>query len=138
MDSGEEWDKDEHGDWLHCPTPPTDVGGLTWEEVTGESTQRRVIIAKEAPTWDDVTSDHLQGKVASNKEDSDWDADTQTPAVLQFEDTSVQDSPHKETFMDTLKEPPVDSLQEENLVEASMGLGSQDVVQIHMENDNLD
>ena len=67
-----------------------------------------------------------QWKVTSDKEDSDWDDDTCTPAKSQFEDTTMA-----ETCMDMMQEPMADSPWEENVVEASVGLGSQDVVQIH-------
>ena len=40
--------------------------------------------------------------------------------------------------MDTLEEPPVDSSWEAALVKASVGLRSQDMVQIHAGNDDLD
>ena len=81
-----------------------------------------------------MTTNPPQRKDASNREDSDWDADTHTPAESQFEDMSAQDSLHKEIFMDTLEEPTVDSLWDDTLVKASVGPGSQDVVQIHMGN----
>ena len=71
------------------------------------SARRKIITDEDAPTWDEVTSDPPQRKVASDKENSDWDADTHTPVELQFEDASAQELPHKETFMDTLEEPPV-------------------------------
>ena len=46
-----------------------------------------------------------------------------------------------ETCMDTVEESTAEStysLPLENIVEASVGPGSQDMVQIHMGNDNLD
>ena len=86
---------------------------------------------KKSPTWEEVVGDPLQRKVASDKEESDWDDDTHVPTESQFEDAAVA-----EAHMDT-EEPVVDSLQEEN-IEASVGPGSQDVVQIHAGNDNLD
>ena len=57
----EEWEESECEDWSHCPTPPLDEEGLTWEEVTGNPLQRKVI---------------------TDREDSDWDADTHIPAEL--------------------------------------------------------
>ena len=33
-DSGEEWDKAEHGDWSRCPAPPLGEEGPTWVEAT--------------------------------------------------------------------------------------------------------
>ena len=44
----------------------------------------------------------------------------------------------EETHMDTAEESTVDALPPENLVEVSVGPGSQDVVQIHAGNNNLD
>ena len=44
----------------------------------------------------------------------------------------------QETCMDMMEEATVDSLWEENVVEASVGPCSQDVVQIHVGNDDLD
>ena len=43
-----------------------------------------------------------------------------------------------ETCMDTMEESTADVLLLENIVEASVGPGSQDVVQIHAGNDDLD
>ena len=94
--------------------------------MTGDPPQRKIITDEEGPTWEEVASDPLQRKVTSNKEDSDYNADTHTPAELQSGDMSVQSSPHKETFMDTLEEPLVESPWDDALVEASVGLGSQD------------
>ena len=100
-DSPEEWDEAEHGDWSCCPTPPLREEGPTWEEVTVEAPQRKIITEEEAPTWDEVTGDPPQRKISYDREDSDWDADTHTPVESQFEDASTQDSPRKETFMET-------------------------------------
>ena len=82
-DSGEEWDKSEHGNWLHCPAPPLGQGP-TWAEATAES-QRKVILEKDAPTWKEVIHDSLQ----KTEEDSDWDEDTRVPAESQFEDATA-------------------------------------------------
>ena len=68
------------------------------------------------------------------KEDSDWDEDTCETAESQFKDTTVV----AETHMDTAEESAADALPPENLVEASVGLGSQDVIQIHVRNNDLD
>ena len=40
--------------------------------------------------------------------------------------------------METLTEPPVESPHDDTSTEVSVGPGSQDVVQIHMGNDDLD
>ena len=115
----EEWDKPERSDWSCCPTPPLDEEGPTWEEVTGEPLQRKVI---------------------TDREDLDWDADqeTHTPAELQSQNVSVHSSPSKETLMETLTEPLADSLHEDASSEAAVGPGSQDVVQIHTGEDDLE
>ena len=114
----EEWDKPKHGDWSHCPTLPLEEQGLTWEEVTNEPPQRKVI---------------------TDQEDSDWDADqdTHTPAESQSRDTSKHSLLRKDTLME-MTEPPAESPHDDALTEASMELGSQDVVQIHTGNDDLD
>ena len=52
----------------------------------------------------------------------------------QFEDAAAV----AETCMDTVEESPADLPPLENIVEASVGPGSQDVVQIHAGNDDLD
>ena len=75
-DSGEEWDKAEHGNWSCCPTLPLGEEGPTWVEATAEAPWRKIITDEQAPTWDEVTSDPPQKKVTSNREDSDWDDDT--------------------------------------------------------------
>ena len=131
-DSGEEWDKAKCGDWLCCSAPPLGEEGPTWAEVTAEALQRKIITDEQALTWDEVTSDPLQEKVTSYMEDSDGDDDTHIPIESQFEDATAQ-----ETCMDTMEGPTADSLWKENVVEASVGPGSQDVVHIHMGNDNL-
>ena len=46
----EEWDIPEHGDWSHCPTPPLGQEGPTWEEVTAEPPQRKIITDEEGST----------------------------------------------------------------------------------------
>ena len=70
----EEWDEPKCINWLCCPTLPMDEQGITWEEVTGDLPQR---------------------KVMAKKEDSDWDAkqETHTPAESQSPDVSEHSSP---------------------------------------------
>ena len=80
-----------------------------------------------------MTGNSPQKKVASDREDSDWDDDTCAPVESQFEDATMP-----ETCMDTVEEPTADSLWEENVVEASVGLESQDMVQIQVGSDDLD
>ena len=125
-DSGEEWGKAECSDWSCCPALPLGEEGPTWVEATAEALQRKII------TWDEVTSDPPQKKVASDREDSDWDDDTHAPAESQFEDATVP-----ETCMDTKEETTADSPREENVIEALVGPGSQDVVQIHVGSNDL-
>ena len=130
-DSGEEWDKAEHGNWSGCPAPPLGEEGPRWIEAT--ALQRKIIADKQAPMWEEVVSDPPQRKVITDKEDSDWDDDTHVPVESQFEDATTT-----ETCMDTTEEPTADSPWEENVVEALVGLGSQDMVQIHVGNKHLD
>ena len=130
-DLGEEWDSAEVGDWSCCPDPP--CGKVPpWAEAHAE-VQRKVVIDKDTPTWEEVVSGPLQRK-EPEKEDSDWDEDTHEPVKSQFEDAMVV----AETCMDTAEESAADAPQPEDLVEASVGPSSQDMVQIHMGNDNLD
>ena len=46
-DSGEEWDKKECGNWLHCPSPPLRVGP-TWAEVHA-AVQEQEVLDKNTP-----------------------------------------------------------------------------------------
>ena len=73
----EEWDEPEHGDWSCCPTPSPGEEGLTWEEVTAEPPQRKVIKDK----------------------DSDWDADEESKTAAESESQEVSEPSllHKET-----------------------------------------
>ena len=73
-------------------------------------------------------------KKNTEKEDSDWDEDTHVHVESQFEDAATV----METCMDMVEESTADFPPLENIVEASVGLGSEDVVQIHVGNDNLD
>ena len=72
----EEWDEHECGDWSCCPTPPPGEESLTWEEVTTEPPQRKVI---------------------TDKEDSNWDVDQQSNTLAESQSQEVSDhsSPHK-------------------------------------------
>ena len=115
----EEWDKPEHGNWSCCSTPPVEEEGLTWEEITSESPQRHI---------------------ATDRDDSDWDADegTNTPAESQSQGTSEHSLPRKETLMEMLTEPPVVAPHDDMLAETAKGPGSQDVVQIHAGDNDLE
>ena len=127
-DSGGEWDKTEIGNWSCCPAP-THMEVPTWAEAHAEAL-RMVVIDKDTPTWEEVTSGSPQRK-DHEKEDSDWEEDTHKPVESQFEDATVV----AETCMDTVDESALDPPPPENIVEASVGLGSQDMVQIHVGND---
>ena len=91
-------------------------------------------------TWEEVTSEPPQREVVTDKEDSDWDAnqDNNIPAESQSWAVSKQSSLRKETLMKTLTEALAESPYDDMLTEASVGPGSQDVMQIHMGNDDLD
>ena len=76
-DSGEKWDKTEHGSWSCCPT--LSLGeGPTWAEATAEM-QRRVIVEKESPTWEEVICSSLQRK---NTEKQKTQIGMRTPVYL--------------------------------------------------------
>ena len=107
--------------------------GPTWAVATAEAC-RKVIMDEESPTWEEVIRSSPQKKI-SKKEDSDWDEDTHIQVESQFEDAVVVMA---ETCMDTAEESTVELLPLENIVEASVGLGSQDMVQIHVGNDDID
>ena len=115
----EEWDRPEHDEWSCCPTTPLEEEGPTWEEITGEPPQRHIV---------------------TDKDNSYWDADqgTHTPGKSQSRGMSIHSSPRKETLMETLTEPLEESLHEDTLSEAAVGPGSQDVVQLHVGEDDLD
>ena len=75
-----------------------------------------------------------------NKDDSDWDANqgADTPGESQSQGISKHSSPGKETLMETLTEPLAELPHEDAVSEAAVGPGSQDVVQLHMGDDDLD
>ena len=114
----EEWDKPKCGNWSRYPTLPMEEQGLTWEEVTSKPPQRHVV---------------------TDKDGLDWDADqgTNTPAECQSRGTSEHSLPRKEILMETLTEPPAESPHDDALIEASVGPGSQDVVQLHVADDDI-
>ena len=91
VDSGDEWDKTERGDWSCCPSPPLDKGP-TWAEATMES-QRKIIWGEDTPTWAGNTQITLRCK-DREKEDSDWDKDPHESAESQFEDATTVDEMH--------------------------------------------
>ena len=64
-----------------------------------------------------------------------------TLAESQSQEASMPSSPHKETLMEMAEPPaelPHDDAVTDMLTEASVGPGSQDMVQIHTWNDDLD
>ena len=128
VDLGQGWDKTERSDWSGCPPPPPGKGP-TWAEATMES-WRKIIWEKDTPIWEEVLCTSLHEE--TEKEDSDRDEDTHVFAESQFEDAAVV----AETCMDTVEESTVEPPPSENIVEVSVGPGSQDMVQIHMGNDD--
>ena len=129
-DSGDEWDKKEHGDWLHCPSPPLRVGPTCAEaHVVARKQDTR---EKDPPTWEDIIGKPLPKN--TEEEDSDWEKDDRGPAESQFEDAATA----AEIDMDTVEESTVEALPEEDIAEASVSLVSQDIFQIHTGNDDLD
>ena len=86
---------------------------------------------KQNTTWEDIVSKQLPGGM----EEEDWDKEDSQPAVgSQFEDTPVAAEVSKEEIMEesVTGEPPI-----KHEDEATVGPGSQDVVQIHMGEDDL-
>ena len=108
-----------------------------WAEAHAE--MRRDIIDKDVPTWEKVIGGSLQRK-QPEKEDLDWDEDKCEPVESQSEEPKVVENPPvvEKTHMDTAEESTADAPPPENLVEVSVGPGSQDVVQIHAGNEDLD
>ena len=129
-DSREEWDKKEHGNWSRCPSPPLGVGP-TWAEVHAAAQEQ--VLEKNTPTWEDIISKHVPRN--NEDEDSDWDKQDAGPVESLFEDTAIAADTDMEDPMEesTVEMPPVPHLSE-----ASVGPGSQDVVQIHAGKDDLD
>ena len=123
-DSREEWDKKECGDWSCCPTLPLRVGP-TWAEVHTTAKERDAL-EKNAPTWEDLSSKQVPKN--TEEQDSDWDKDDCGPAESQFEDAAIVAEVDREDAMD---ESPAEAPPVQDISEASVGPGSQDVVQIH-------
>ena len=115
----EEWDEPECGNWSCCLIPPVKEEGVTWEEITSEPLQRCIVM---------------------EQDDSDWDADdgTEAPEVSHSQGVSEQSLPRKETLMETLTEPLAEAPHNDMLAEAAMGPGSEDVVQLHAGDNDLE
>ena len=130
-DSREEWDKKECGDWSHCPSLPLRVGP-TWAEVHAV-VQEQEALNKNAPVWEDIISKHVPKNI--EEEDSDWDKQDLGPVESQFEDAAIAVDAEMEDPMEesTVEAPPV-----QHLSEASVGPESQDMVQIHAGDDDLE
>ena len=92
--------------------------------------RRKIIWEEDASTWEEVLCNSLHKD--AEKEDSDWDEDAHEPVESQFEDAMAV----AETCMDTVEESTAEPPPSENIVEASVGPGSQDMVQIHAGNDD--
>ena len=127
-DSGDEWDKKESSIWSCCPSPPTKVGP-TWVEVHATA-QEQEVLDKQTTTLEDMVSKHLPGGM----EEENWDEEDHEPTGSQLEDAPVTMKAGKEEFMEEseAEEPPV-----EHSDEATVGPGSQNVVQIHAGEDDL-
>ena len=55
-----------------------------------------------------------------------------------FQGMSEQSSPRKDTLMETLIEPQAEAPNDDALAEATMGPGNQDVVQLHVGDNDLE
>ena len=123
--SGDEWDKKELGVWSHCPTPTTKVGP-TWVEVHAAAQEQEMLNIQNM-TWEEIVSKQLPGGM----EGEDWDKEDDDQPTLgsQFEDTPIAAEASKEEIMEesVMGETPI-----KHVDEATVGPGSQDVVQIHV------
>ena len=119
----EEWDKPEHGNWSCCPNLPLEEG-LTWEEIMREPPHRQ--------------DRHLL--LECDNQDSDWDTDGVTDALPEESSrgASKQSSPKKEQPEKTLMETLTETQHNETLTETAMGPLSQDVIQLHVGDDDLE
>ena len=128
-DSRDKWDKTEVGVWSCCPTPMAKVGP-TWVEVH-TAAQEEEMIKNQDPTWEDIVIRQVPGGAEEGSQ----------PAVEpQFEDAPVAEEANQEGVMveSVLEETLEQSVVGEPLVgKATMGPGSQDVVQIHTGEDDL-
>ena len=129
-DSGNEWDREECGTWSCCPSLPMKVGP-TWAEVHAAAQEQKAL-EKDTTTWEDIVGKHLPEDIEG--EDSDWDEEECRVVESQFEDTAVAVEAETE---DPMEESAVEVLPVGHIDEASVGLGSQDVVQIHTGEDYL-
>ena len=83
--------------------------------------------------WEDIVSKLMPKNI--EEEDSDWDQEACGPAELQFKDAAIVAEAGME---DAMEESVAEALPVEHLDKASVGPGSQDVVQIHMGEDDLE
>ena len=129
-DSGEEWDKKECGNWSHCPSPPLRVGP-TWAEVHAVA-QEQEALDRRTSTWEEIVRKHGP---KGTEEDSDWDKEKQEPAESQFKDaTLVADVEMEDPVEESVAEAP----PAQHFSEASASPESQDMVQIHAGDDDLE
>ena len=114
----EEWDEPEHGTCSHCPTPPLE-GTLMWEEVMKESPCRENKL---------LVLEH-------DSQESDWELDGATENLREGHSESriVQNSPRNEQLEESTPVPQC----EETQMAASVGPSSQDIIQIHAVDDDL-
>ena len=117
----EEWDESKCSDWSCCPTPPVEEEGLTWEEIMSEPPHRCIPVEQDDP-------------------DSDWDVDrdTDAPAEECSEGASEQSLPKKEQPEETLMETLMETQHDETLAEAAIGPASQDMIQLHVGDDDIE
>ena len=139
IDSGDEWDKTEVRVWLHCPTVTAKIGP-TWVEVH-TATQEEEMVKMQDPTWENILSRQLPG----GTEEEDWGTEEGNHSAVepQFKDATVEEEEDEEEVIvesvtEEKMEPPVagEPLAEQ-MGEATVDPGSQDVVQIHAGEDDL-
>ena len=118
---------------MRCPSPPLKMGP-TWVEVHATA-QEREALDRKTPMWDNMMKH-------KGSEDSDWDKDDAVQAKCQFEDATTPASTADVATVvpteDPMDESPVVAPPEQK-TEALVEMQSQDVVQIHVgEDDDLE
>ena len=99
------------------------------------------MLKKQDPTWEDIVSKQLPGGM----EEEDWGREEGSQPVVepQFKDAPIAVEASQEEVMvelvveETMEESLIGELPAEHVGEATIGPGSQDVVQIHAGEDDL-
>ena len=90
-------------------------------------------LEKNTPMWEGIISKLVPKNI--EEEDSDWNKEDCRPAESQFKDATIAAEVDTE---DTMEESMAEALPVQHSDEASVGPGSQDMVKIHMGDDDLE